>query len=56
MQGQQQLKQRRGIAPHCYRSATAEYEAAAIAVGLAHLLDQGFVFVRLDKIELKQIK
>ncbi len=101
-----------GIAPHWYRGATAEYDAAAsaeiekmgyqiagfsvnaddgatakkltiekrlahikagdiiiahmnkpasdtaegLAVGLAHLLEQGFMFVRLDKIELEQIK
>ena len=101
-----------GIAPHRYRGATAEYDAAALAeiekmhykiagfsvnaddgatvkkltiekrlahikagdiiiahmnkpasdtaeglaVGLAHLLEQGFVFVRLDQIELEQIK
>jgi peptidoglycan/xylan/chitin deacetylase (PgdA/CDA1 family) len=30
--------------------------AEGLAVGLAHLLEQGFVFVRLDQIELEQIK
>lgn len=30
--------------------------AEGLAVGLAYLLEQGFVFVRLDQIELEQIK
>ncbi|MDH2919016.1 MAG: hypothetical protein PXX73_07475, partial [Sideroxydans sp.] len=30
--------------------------AEGLAVGLAHLLEQGFVFVRLDQIELERIK